>query len=322
MAVLTPTGGAVSPPRMRVRLVCRERQLDSVLACRRIAAHLGGLTTVTGPPDASGAPGPPADAALVCDDSAATERLLARGVPVLHLYAGHLPAVPPRPAGRALYRLHRPGWLPGPAGTEDGTTDGVPLGAPGVRPTGLLAPARTARNRDRAGTLVLLSLWGVPADEAEAFVRGPLAALARAAAERTGRCEVVSDTALATVRTALAAAAGGGAVRVHRAAAVDADALHAGRAVLLASPTPGALALAQARRAPLALLPPLGAAQRDLAGRVARAVPLPVAHDPGDPALWAPPDHGPWDVLDPAADDLRGAQRVARSVRQLSLAPP
>ncbi|MFD0385327.1 hypothetical protein ACFQ2B_32840 [Streptomyces stramineus] len=34
-----------------------------------------------------------------------------------------------------------------------------------------------------------------------------------------------------------------------------------------------------------------------------------------------PPGPPPWSTLDPAADDLRGAQRVARTLRQLSLAP-
>ncbi|MBO1419478.1 hypothetical protein J0670_33345, partial [Streptomyces sp. FH025] len=71
MAVLTDHSG--------VLLACREEQLDSLLALRRVAAHLGDLPRL-GPAD-SGRPG----AALVCDDAAATARLLRLGVPVLHL---------------------------------------------------------------------------------------------------------------------------------------------------------------------------------------------------------------------------------------------
>lgn len=294
MALLNPAG-------RRIALVSRDEELDSLLARRRIAAHLGGLVPVRGP---SGVP----DVALVCDDEAATEELLGRDVPVVHLYSAHRDTPPPCPAGRALHRLHRPGWLPGPW-----------PGPNGVRTTGILAPARLSRNRQRSGTLVLLSLWGVPEREAEAFAAGPLRALVRAAVHRTGRCEVVCDTRLPPVRAALDGIEG---VRTVRAADADADALHAGAEVLLSSPVLGALALAQARRAPLGLLPPLGPVQRDLCERITRAVAVPVVTDPGDPSVWAPPaGDGPWRALDPALDDLRGAQRVARSLRQLSLAP-
>ncbi|MFI1968513.1 CGA synthase-related protein [Streptomyces cinnamoneus] len=317
MAVLNP-GGAPSPsgrdarpapvavPHHRVLLVSRDDELDSLLACRRIAAHLGGLTTtrrVAG--DA------PPDAALVCDDRTATHRLLRRGVPVIHLHSGHRGTAAGRAPHGALPRAHRPEWLPGPWPSEDG-----------ARPTGSLAPARTARDRTRSGALLLLSLWGVPDGEAEAFVHGPLRTLVRGATADGRRCEVVCDTRLGHVRSALADTGGPG-MRLSRAAEVDVDALHAAAAVFVASPTLGALVLAQARRAPLVLLPPLGAVQRDLAGRVARAAAVPVADDPGDPSLWVPPETGtPWAALDPAPDDLRGAQRVARGLRQLSLAPP
>lgn len=136
---------------------------------------------------------------------------------------------------------------------------------------------------------------------------------------------MVADTGLDLLRSALDGLAGRPGLRVRRAAEADPDALHAEAAVFLASPVLGALALAQARRSPLALLPALGPAQQDLAGRVAEVLPLPSADDPEDPGLWAPsaPDAaGPWHLLDPGLDDLRGAQRVARAVRQLALAPP
>ncbi|MFF1901982.1 CGA synthase-related protein [Kitasatospora sp. NPDC058218] len=313
-----PAATAAVVPGPPVLLSARADQLDSTLALRRVAAHLGDLRRV-GPADLD----PPPVAALVCDDVAATERLLGLGVPVVHLTSGH-PVGPPAagaPPERALARAHRPGWLPasGPA-------------ARGARPTGVLAPQRTGRSRRRTGTLLLLSLWHVPDADAEAFATGALPALADAALERTGSCTVVADTGLELLRSALGGLAGRPGLRVHRATEVDPDALHADAAVFLASPVLGALALAQARRAPLALLPPLGPAQRDLADRVAEVLPLPSAEDPGDPGLWAPPQAsgttaaggtaaGPWHLLDPALDDLRGAQRVARTLRQLALAP-
>ncbi|MFE2271753.1 CGA synthase-related protein [Streptomyces lavendulae] len=310
MALLNPAGAAPAAPDggaspgPRVLLSAHEDRLDSVLALGRVAAHLGDLRR-TGRHDVE----PPPVAALVCDDVAATGRLLELGVPVVHLESG--PPGPPggeAPPGRALVRVHRPGWLPLP---------GPP--ARGARPTGVIAPRRTGRSRSRSGALLMLSLWHVPEAEAGAFASGALRELAAAALHRTGSCTVVADTGLGLVRSALAEQPD---VRVLRAAETDADALHADAAVFLASPVLGALALAQARRAPLALLPPLGAAQRALAGQVGEVLPLPSAGDPEDPGLWEPAaPAGPWHLLDPALDDLRGAQRVARTLRQLALAP-
>ncbi|WP_240351139.1 CGA synthase-related protein [Streptomyces olivoreticuli] len=294
-------------PRRRVLLVSRDDELDSLLVRRRIAAHLGDLSMAGMCPDA----GPP-DVALVCDDTATAVRLLEKGVVVVQLRSGHPGAEDPRPPEHSAFRahrefrVHRPGWLPGPWPQDDG------------RPTGTVAPARSARNRVRSGTLLLMSLWGVPDEQTAAFTGGPLQALVREAVRRTGHCTVVCDTRLATVRRALDGRHDG-VVRAVRAAEADVDALHASSEVFLASPTLTALTLAHARRSPLTLLPPLGDAQHDLAGRVARVVPLPSADGPG--AWAAHTDDGPWTALDPALDDLRGAQRVARTLRQLSLAP-
>lgn len=353
MAVLTPREGpdtrrpdprrtatdgsalGVAESARRILLVSRDDHLDSLLARRRVAAHLGDLRPVRDP---TGQPLP--DVALVCDDEAATNRLLESGVPVVHLSSGHEGTTgTPGPtgtggmtgttgpsgttaaagaAGRALHRVHRPGWLPDPAPASTG------FRPTGVRPTGLLAPARSARKRERAGTLLLLSAWGVPDAEADAFIAGPLPTLVREALRRTGRCDVVGDTRLTPIRAALAGLAGRQEVRVSRAVDVDVDALHAGAEVFLAAPTLGALALAQARRAPLVFLPALGDTQRDLAACVRHLVPVPPADDPEDDALWVPPERNAtalWSVLDPDLDDLRGAQRVARTLRQLSLAP-
>ncbi|MFJ8744268.1 CGA synthase-related protein [Embleya sp. NPDC127516] len=352
MAVLTPRegpdtrrpdprrtatdGSELGPaePTRRILLVSRDDHLDSLLARRRVAAHLGDLRPVH---NATGRPLPVPDVALVCDDEAATNRLLESGVPVVHLTSGHEgttgttamtgtigttaasgTTAADGAAGRALHRVHRPGWLPDPA---TASTDPRPNG---VRPTGLLAPARSARKRERAGTLLLLSAWDVPDAEADTFITGTLPTLVREALRRTGRCDVVGDTRLTPIRAALAGLAGRPEVRVSRAVDVDVDALHAGAEVFLAAPTLGALALAQARRAPLVFLPALGDTQRDLAARVRHLVPVPPADDPEDDAMWVPPARNAtalWSVLDPDLDDLRGAQRVARTLRQLSLAP-
>ncbi|MET8626823.1 CGA synthase-related protein [Kitasatospora sp. NPDC004669] len=311
---------AVLTNRASVLLACREEQLDSLLALRRIAAHLRDLPRFDDPPglddlphldDPSGLGTADAEqpaAALVCDDEAVTARLTRLGVPVLHLSS----ALPEAPAtgpatGSAeglLTRAHWPGWLDRP---------------PGIRPTGLLAPARLTRNRDRRGTLLLISLWGLPTAEAEAFTDRRLPALVGEAVRRTGSCTVICDTSLDQVRAATAHLPDTTTVR---AADTDVDARHAEAELLLASPTMAALALARARRAPLAFLPPLGPAQRALAERVAHLVPVPTA-DPADPTRWEPPPaEVQWAGLGPDLDDLRGAQALARTVRQLLLAPP
>ncbi|MGW3042091.1 CGA synthase-related protein [Kitasatospora sp. NPDC001159] len=300
---------AVLTNRATVLLACREEQLDSLLALRRIAAHLGDLPRFDDPPrlddlprlGAANAERPAA--ALVCDDEAVTARLTRLGVPVLHLSSA-LPEAPATdPAEGLLTRAHWPGWLDRP---------------PGIRPTGLLAPARLARNRDRRGTLLLISLWGLPATETEAFTSRRLPALVGEAVRRTGSCTVICDTSLDQVRAATADLPDTTTVR---AADTDVDARHAEAELLLASPTMAALALARARRAPLAFLPPHGPAQRALAERIARLVPVPTA-DPSDPTCWEPPPaEVQWAGLGPELDDLRGAQALARTVRQLLLAP-
>ncbi|MFI1581054.1 CGA synthase-related protein [Embleya sp. NPDC020630] len=323
MAVLTPreeadarrTAGADPGPgsapasaesARRILLVSRDEHLDSLLARRRIAAHLGDLRPVREAPDE-----PPPDVVLVCDDEDATGRLRASGVPVVHLTSGHRP--PGDPSARVdgvLHRVHRPGWLPAPAPGDE------------ARPTGLLAPARSARGRRRGGTLLLLSAWGVPAAEADTLTAEMVPALVRAALRRTGRCDVVCDTRLKPIRAALAGLGHDRRVRVSRAVDVDVDALHAEAEVFLAAPTLGAISLARARRAPLAFLPALGEAQRDLSTRVRQLVPIPLVDDVEHDSVWESSDGTvPWDVLDPEPDDLRGAQRVARTLRQLALAP-
>ncbi|MFJ8471146.1 CGA synthase-related protein [Kitasatospora sp. NPDC094011] len=326
---------AVLTDRRAVLLACREEQLDSLLALRRIAAHLGDLPRL-GPIDAQRPDGRRPGAALVCDDEATTAHLVRLGVPVLHLsstpftpaattpltpLSSPTPPTPPDPTGAVLSRAHWPGWLDRP---------------PGVRPTGLLAPTRLTRNRDRRGTLLLLSLWGVPGSEAESFTARRLPALIDEAVRRTSCCTVICDTSLDLVRAATAGLPG---TTLVRAADTNVDARHAESELLLASPTMAALALARARRAPLAFLPPLGPTQHALAEQLSRLLPIPTLDpttppdvaqptDPGAPArptdraVWLPPSpEVQWAPLGPELDDLRGAQAVARTVRQLLLAP-
>jgi CGA synthase-related protein len=307
VAVLTPAAARRRAPAVDVLLACETEQLDSLLALRRIAAHLDGVPTrewVGSQEPGERLPG----AALVCGDAASGRRLTELGVPVVQVPCG-LPGgdAPPGDPGPDLARAHWPGWLAHPVD---------------ARVTGLLAPARLTRRSRRQGTLLLLSAWQVPEPELAAFTGATLPALARQAVRRTGSCEVVCDTGVDVLREALTGLDG---VRVHRAAEADVDELHARAGIFLAAPSVAALAVAQSRRAPLVFVPPLGPAQRQLAGLVAQRVPVPFAEDPADPALWDPHEAEPghqWSGLDPDLDDLRGAQRIARTLRQLVLAPP
>ncbi|WP_411146034.1 CGA synthase-related protein [Streptomyces sp. x-80] len=308
MAVLSapsPNG----PVRQRVLLVDDARQLDSLTARRRVAAHLAELELVHG--EEGAAPeGPCPDAALVCDVPRAARELAERDVPVVYLHSGHTTAELPVTTA-AIRQVHVPAWLPGPK----------PVSREGAQPTGVLAPGRLGRDRKRSGSLLLFSAYGVSGGAAEVYAELTLRPLAEEAVRRTGRCDVVYDTGAEGVREALAPVEG---VRVHLAREVDADALHASAEVFLASPTLTAVSLAQARRAPLTFLPALGPGQEDLARRTGQVVPVGTVGDPTEPGLWPPYGQGtrsPWSAVDPAVDDLRGAQRVARRVRQLALAP-
>jgi CGA synthase-related protein len=99
----------------------------------------------------------------------------------------------------------------------------------------------------------------------------------------------------------------------------DVDALHANAALFVAAPTLTAVGLAQARRSALAFLPPLCPTQQDLLEALQVVISVPVVGEQGFAA--AEPTVPNWPDLDPALDDLRGAQRVARRVRQVALAP-
>jgi CGA synthase-related protein len=127
------------------------------------------------------------------------------------------------------------------------------------------------------------------------------------------RCTVVTDSQYSLVDAQLPEA------NVVEAAAVDVDALHAEVGLFVAAPTLAACSLAQVRRSSLVFLPPLVRGQRDLLDRVRAAIPIPVLGERGsDDLAVSQPD---WSKIDFTPDDLRGAQRIARKVRQLVLAP-
>ncbi|MFI9204069.1 CGA synthase-related protein [Streptomyces sp. NPDC053048] len=312
-----PARPGTAPPGRRVLLVDRPGRLDSLTARRRIAAHLTELALVREARETreAGDEAPPADAALVCDDPVAAGELSGAGVPVVYVHSGHTTGALPVTAAASRH-AHVPGWLPGPA----------PGRADSVRAAGVLAPARLSRDRARSGCLLLLSAWEAAEPELGAYAEEVVRPLVLRAVDRSGGCTVVYDAGHDRLHAALAPLPG---VTLLRAADADADALHASARVFLASPTLTAVSLAQARRAPLAFLPPLGPVQDDLARRVRQVVPVPVAGEEGhdrhdaDAGGYGGDGDGDdlWAGVDPATDDLRGAQRVARAVRQLVLAP-
>jgi CGA synthase-related protein len=130
-------------------------------------------------------------------------------------------------------------------------------------------------------------------------------------------------------RAAILAAAGPGlgTAELHpdTTAAGARDRLLAEAALLMTSPLLTGVNQASAARVPAVLLPALNAAQ---AGTSAELTALGIAELPpggagGARAVRTALDTGAelWAALDAAGDDRRGAQRVARQVRQLLLAP-
>ncbi|TFV29913.1 CGA synthase-related protein [Streptomyces sp. T1317-0309] len=284
----------LNPP--RVLLVDDPERLDALTARRRVAVHLteADVAYRPHPIDSQARPwqGAPPQVALVCDAPEAAEELTAQGVPVVYVHCGH--RATPAPAITAVVQqIQAPARLPVP-------TSGTPGGPSRC---GVFAPARMARARSRAGCLVLVSGADVPGRLA-AYTNDVLHPLSTQAAAHPGGCDLVCDTGLPTVRKALSDVSG---LRLHRAANVDVDSFHASAETCHASPTWSAVALSLARKAPIALLPPLDPAQHDLAQRLQAP--------PGTVAAASVTS----DVTD---EDLRGAQRIARKLRQLAMVPP
>jgi CGA synthase-related protein len=281
--------------RRTVLVAAREHELDSVLARRRISAHLTELDLIPWKSwDERAAP----SAALICDDVGAAAAARARGVPVVFLRSGHQVAGPGS-ADFDVHCRHWPGWLPDPvqrAGTPQAT--------------GVLAPVRLRQGRSLSLALVLLAVSAVPRDDVVEFtgrVVRPL--LAEISLPRIVVCD--------DHRSALEEGLPGTDVR--QVSDTDVDALHAEAALFVAAPTLTAVGLAQARRSALAFLPPLDRTQNDLLEALRVVISVPVLGEQG--FVTAEPTVPNWSSLDPALDDLRGAQRVARQVRQVALAP-
>ncbi|SHF87881.1 CGA synthase-related protein [Streptoalloteichus hindustanus] len=298
------TGFAI---RRRVLVAADQRNVDSVTAARRVAAHLTDVDVLMRTEDGHAPPGEDSpDAALVCDDIPLAEDLARRQVPVVFLSSS---AVDPEtwPDGVTVRCRHRPAWLPS---LWDGVT--------GV---GTMAPARLRRTRDRDGVLALVSLAGGSAAEARRYVGEVLRPVVDTWRRRwADEVLVVGDAHL----DALADGLGGlDRTRVRSVAEIDVDDAHAKAGQLLATPTLTAATLAWARRAPVVLLPPANARQERLVAALADPWGTPAAVTAAD--LADAPTPGGLAVVTGsvalASDDLRGAQRVARQVRQVTFAP-
>ncbi|MFE9410327.1 CGA synthase-related protein [Streptomyces sp. NPDC006704] len=305
-----------APPRLRVVAASRD-DLESRATLRYIAAHLTEVELVGEQPG-----GPAPDAAVVCDDTALAERLSASGVPVVFVDAGGAAAADGWPS--ALVRCqHRPGWLPS-------------LRVRGVHGVGTIAPPRSARARAARGAVIQLSTPAGLSERTPDFARSH--AVLRAAVDAVRGAglpalALVLDAPRA-VRDALVDAggidAGPGApeVAVHSGTDAATEHLLAQASVLLSSPLLSAVNQAHATRVPLLLLPALDTTQARRLDMITEAVGAGVL-DPDRPqeAVEAAVQGGDalWErvtaALNEAGDDRRGAQRVARQVRQLLLAP-
>jgi CGA synthase-related protein len=286
--------------RRTVLVAAREHELDSVLARRRISAHLTELDLI---PWRSWDERAEPSAALVCDDVQAAEAARARGVPVVFLRSGHQRSGHqvdgPGSAEVGVHCRHWPGWLPDPA-----KRTGTP------QTTGVLAPVRLRQGRSLSQALILLAVSAVPRDDVLEFTGRVVRPLLEEIS--LPRIVVCDDH-----RSALEEELPGADVR--QVSDTDVDALHANAALFVTAPTLTAVGLAQARRSALAFLPPLCPTQHDLLEALQAVISVPVVGEQG--FAVAEPTVPHWSDLDPALDDLRGAQRVARQVRQLALAP-
>ncbi|MFG2719229.1 CGA synthase-related protein [Streptomyces sp. NPDC048416] len=291
--------------------------LESSAVMRYIGAHLTEVDLV-GAQWTGRAP----DAAVVCDDTELAARLSASGVPVVFVDAGGVRDTDSRPAA-LIHCRHRPGWLPARR-------------VKGVHGVGTIAPPRAARARAARGAVVQLStpvglLAGTPDFERASTV---LRAAADAARRDGLPVPALVLDAPEPTRASLLSAAGLGpqpgadGVPVHSGADAHTERLLAQASVLISSPLLSAVNQAHAARVPLLLLPALGDEQERRLAEITDAVGAPVL-DPRGPgpavdaavrgadALWQRVSA----ALDEAGDDRRGAQRVARQVRQLLLAP-
>jgi CGA synthase-related protein len=305
---------------LRVLTAALPEDPESHTVLRWICAHLTEVELVPGQGTSIGAESPdgPFDVAIICDDTALAEHTERTGTAVVFVSSTGAPPVSGWPSAR-LRSLHRPGWLPD-------------LRPTGVHQDGTVAPPRAVRARHGRGALIRLAVPG--ASDAEACVR--LLRTAQAALVEAARCPVSavhlygpgSAHVAERVRTLVPGAA------VFEDGDPAAERALGEVSLLVSSPGLTGVTLAQTARIPLALLPPSGAAQQEAASVLDSAgVPLAVPSGDGDGwtyeaetlrrALGAPDELAAWaDAAQQAAgDDRRGAQRIARRVRQLLLAP-
>ncbi|MGH3717726.1 MAG: CGA synthase-related protein [Pseudonocardiaceae bacterium] len=281
--------------RRTVVVAAREHELDSVLARRRISAHLTEFDLI---PWESWDERADPSAALICDDVDAAAKASGMGVPVVFVRSGH-EVDGPGFADFGVHCRHWPGWLPDPAKRA---------GAP--QATGVLAPVRLRQGRSPSLAVILLAVSALPRDEVVEFTGCVLRPLLD---EISLPRIVVFDDHPSAIEEGLPGA------DLRQVCDTDVDALHADAALFVAAPTLTAVGLAQARRSALAFLPPLDRTQKDLLDLLRVVISVPVLGERGFAAVE--PTVPNWSDLDPALDDLRGAQRVARQVRQLTLAP-
>ncbi|SNY53582.1 hypothetical protein [Paractinoplanes atraurantiacus] len=275
--------------------------LDSRTAVHRVSAHLSEMDVVLAPgadPDQAVtlARSHSVRAALVAGAADATAALQAAGYAVLHLHAGAAEPAGPPPAA-ALVLAHRPRW--------SDRDEPLPRGVQRVLS---FTPVRRGWNGRGSYRLMALAVGAATPEAVETYTREVLLPLVEGSHEPV---RILTDGPPAAVLAGLR----GVPADVLTTSEAALDDLHAGCVEFAATPSLAALTLARARgKAPMALLPPLDAAQERLRQQVTKTVRIADAADAGrDPVDWS--------VLDAFDDDLSGAQRVARKLRQLAIAP-
>lgn len=292
-----------------------------------ICAHLTEVELVPGLSSGStGAEGPGGQArvAVICDDTTLAEHTERAGTPVVFVSTTGVPPTKGWPTAR-IRSLHRPGWLPA-------------VRHQSVHQAGTVAPPRAARARNGRGALIRLA---VPEPGGAAAPGGTadstrLLRTAQNVLTEVADCPVFAvhlyGPGSARATEAVTALLPGAAVYQDRDPAAERALCDA--SLLVSAPALTSVTLAQTARIPLALLPPLGAHQRQAAA-VLDCADAPLTVLSGDSAhrtheaealrraLDAPHELAHWaDTAQQAAgDDRRGAQRIARKVRQLLLAP-
>jgi CGA synthase-related protein len=133
--------------RRSVLVAASDDDIESVLALRRIAAHLKELDLVAAEQWRNGVtPDPAPHVALVCDDAFAATEANRMGVSVVFVHSRYRVDDRP-PVDAAIVYLHSPGWIPG--------SSRMPRT---IQPAGTLAPVRLRQARNPSAALVLLGL--------------------------------------------------------------------------------------------------------------------------------------------------------------------